>query len=180
MPSITFEIPDSYAVTLGKRDGNPTSVAIPVTEFPANVLAAIFAYGVQRKFNDSVGGSDKTIDDKVKGVNDLIEQFKAGEVRAARTGGESVDPFTAAVRAVMRPLYKAAWTKAHGSDGWKALEEADIVAAIDKLYAAQSPEGKAKIDAAANGRIEADRIAREAKKGLTLDLGDMSGETPAE
>ena len=155
---------DAYAVTLGKREGNATSVELPVAEFPPNVIAAIFAYGVQRKFNDSVGGSDKTIEDKVAGVKELIEQFKRGEVRAARVAGESVDPFTAAVRSVLRPLYKAAWIKKNGKDGWAALEETDINAAIDKLYAAQDEAGKAKIDASANAKMESDRIAREARK----------------
>lgn len=161
---------DTYAVTLGKRDGNPTSVAIPVGEFPPNVIAAIFAYGVQRKFNDSVGGSDKTLDDKVAGVKELVEQFKRGEVRAARVAGESVDPFTAAVRTVMRPLYKAAWIKANGKDGWAALDDADIVSAIDTLYAAQPVAAKAQIDAAANARMEADRIALEGRKAMNVTV----------
>lgn len=167
---ITFNVPDTFAVTLGKRDGTPTSVAIPIAAFPENVLAAIFGYGVQRKFNDSVGGSDKTLDDKVAGVNDLIAQFKNGEVRAARTAGEAVDPMTAAIRAVMRPLYKAAWIKKNDKAGWKALEEADINAAIDDLYAALSDADTAKVDAAAEARIEAARIERESRATFAIEL----------
>jgi hypothetical protein len=70
---------------------------------------------------------------------------------------------------VLRPLYKAAWIKKNGKDGWAALEEADINAAIDKLYDAQDGAGKAKIDASANAKMESDRIAREARK-IAVDV----------
>ena len=108
------------------------------------------------------GGAERSV------LLQVLRDHRAHAHERDRREGEPLDGVSQ-----VRPIVHCGLHKAHGSDGWKALEEADIVAAIDKLYAAQSPEGKAKIDAAANGRIEADRIAREAKKGLTLDLGDI-------
>lgn len=158
---------ETFSVTLGKRDGNPTTVAIPVGEFPANALMAMFAYGVQRKFNDAVGGSDKTVDDKVNAVNAMIADYREGKVARARATGESVDPILAEVRMLLRPDVKAAYVATHDTGAWKALSEEEINKMLDLAYADQSAEVQNAIDAQAQANLDAKEAMRKAKAGLS-------------
>ncbi len=92
-------------ITLGKRNGAPTTIQACVGDFPANAIEKIFRYGFQRTFNDAVGGSDSTTEDKVKQARELIDRYKAGDV--GRKPAESVDPLTAAIRKIFRARLKA-------------------------------------------------------------------------
>lgn len=161
---------ESFAVTIGKREGNPVSIPVPVADMPANALFAMFAYGVQRKFNDAVGGSDKSVDDKVKAAREMIEAFTRGEVAKARGTGESVDPVTAEIRTMLRSDVKAAWIKANSAEGWKALEEDAIVAMLDAAFAEQDDETRAAIESVAKANLEAKAAIKNATKGLTGKL----------
>lgn len=155
----------TYSVTLGKREGTPTTIPVPVADMPANAILAMFGYGVQRKFNDAVGGSDQTLDDKVKAARDMIAAFVKGEVARARGTGESIDPIDAEIRVIIRPEYKKAWVATNDPKGWKALSEDDIVAGIDALFADQDDATQAAIRelATANVKTKADMAAAKAK-----------------
>jgi len=99
----------SFTTTLGKRAAKTTGVA-PVTitekfgDFPAIANLKLSTYGGQRVFNDTVGGADTPTAEKVKGVREMIAQFKRGEV--GRTRGEAVDPFMTIVMRVVRQAVK--------------------------------------------------------------------------
>jgi len=149
---------DNYAVTTGKRDGNPISRTIPMAEFPIASWRKIVAYGVQRTFNDATGGSDKTQDDKLKTIGEMIEAFKRGDV--GRKPRESADPVTNAIRAIMRKLVKGQLAK----EAYKALSESDeFEEKIDGLLASQPEEVQAAIRAQAEAEVEA---ARKRAAGL--------------
>lgn len=157
----------TYAVTLGKREGTPTSIPVPVADMPENAVLAMFTYGVQRKFNDAVGGADTALADKVTAARQMVADYLEGKVQKARGSGEAVDPVTAAIRVILRSDYKAAWIAENGKDGWKARDEEEIVDGIDALFAAQPDEVKAQITELANAKIAADEAARKAKAGLS-------------
>lgn len=161
---------ESFVVTVGKREGNPVSIPVPVADMPANALFAMFAYGVQRKFNDAVGGSDMTTDKKAAAVREMIEAYKRGEVAKSRGTGEAVDPVVAEIRSILRPDVKAGWIKANDAAGWKSLEEDEIEAMLDDAFAAQDAETQAAIREVAVSNIAAKEAMRKAKSGLSGKL----------
>lgn len=158
----------TYAVTLGKKAGTPTSVPVPVAGMPEAAIVKMFAYGVQRTFNDANGGSDTSLDEKVAGVKEMIADFLEGKVARSRASGEAVDPLVAEIRVLLRSDYKDAWTEENGKDGWKAREEDDIVAGIDALFESQDDETKAAITALAQESLDAKARKAAAKKTIVL------------
>ncbi len=156
----------TYVTTLGKREGTPTSIPVPVADMPANAVLALFSYGVQRKFNDAVGGADVALADKVTAARQMVADFLEGKVAKVRGSGESVDPLTAAIRTVLRADYKSAWCEQNDKAGWKSRDEDEIVAGIDALFEQQDDATKDAIRAAAQESIDAAERARKAKAGL--------------
>src|SRR5690554_2224127 len=86
----------TYEVTIGKRSGETRTFRVNLSEFPAHAIEKIVAYGVQRTFNDKVGGSDTTLEEKAKAVQLLIARWKRGDI--GRAPAESADPITAEAR----------------------------------------------------------------------------------
>src|SRR5690554_1471601 len=74
-----------------------------MAEFPINAILTMLAHGAQRKFNDAVGGSDKTPETKVELAGKMIEEYKQGIV-SKRREGSAVDDVTRVGRKVMRGL----------------------------------------------------------------------------
>lgn len=151
---------ETYVCTFGKRDGNPTSRAIPMTEFPANAVLAIVRYGAQRKFNDALGGSDMTLEAKLEGFDKMVEAFKKGEVAKARGDGSGVSALEAEIRTLVRPDAKAL----AGNAAWKTMEEEERLEAIDALFAAQPDDVKAAVTAMAEEQLAA-KLAAKSKRG---------------
>ena len=160
----------TYGVTLGKREGNPTFIPVPVADMPENAIIAMFAYGVQRKFNDSVGGADTALADKVIAARAMVDDFLAGKVTKPRGSSEAVDPMVAEIRLILRPDVKAGWIKANSADGWKALGEDEIAAMLDETFAEQDDDTKAAIEAVAKNNLAAKAAMRDSKKGLKITL----------
>lgn len=159
---------ESFGVTIGKREGAPTFIPVPMADMPLNALQAMFTYGVQRKFNDAVGGADVALADKVKAAGEMVAAFTRGEVAKARGTGESVDPVTAEIRSLVRPEVKAGWIKENDAAGWKAMDEADIVAMCDATFAEQDDETQAAIREVAESNVAAKAAIRTASKSFTL------------
>lgn len=148
----------TYAVTLGKRNGEPTSIAIPLADMPANAVLKIMAYGAQRTFNDAVGGSDKTLDAKVTEARELIARYVAGDI--GRRAAEGVDALTAEIRKIMKAMVKAKV----GAEAWKNewAEADDLDERIDAVFAKQAEAFRKDTEAAAQAAID-ERNARRAK-----------------
>lgn len=60
---------------------------IAMADMPVNAILTLLAHGTQRKFNDAVGGSDKTAETKVELAAAMIEEYKQGKVAKARAAG---------------------------------------------------------------------------------------------
>lgn len=155
----------SYGVTLGKRSGDAISIPVPVADFPANAIVKIFEYGVQRIFNDKVGGADTSAEEKAEKVRELIEAFAKGEIRATRASGSS-DPVLAEVLSLLRPQVKAAI----GAETWKTWDESERLAKIEKIFNAQSEEVQKALRGKAEKSLEIKRAAREEKAALSVKI----------
>lgn len=93
----------TFAIALGKRGDGPTKhVEVELAKLAPAALEAIFLYGMQRRFNDAAGGSDKTVDDKVKIVTELRDNFYAGIVRKPRATGSAEEPWRTILRQLVR------------------------------------------------------------------------------
>jgi len=161
---------ETFAVSIGKRSGSVTNIPVPVADMPLIALQAIFSYGLQRKFNDAIGGSDTTPEQKADGVREMIEAFKRGEVAKARGTGESVDPVLAEIRSMIRPDVKKAWIADHDAEAWKGRDEAEINADIDAVFEAQDDATKAAIRTAAEAEVARKAEARKARAGVLSGL----------
>lgn len=155
----------SYGVTLGKRSGDTVTIPVPVGDMPENAIIKIFEYGVQRIFNDKVGGADTSAVEKADKVRELIEAFTRGEIRAARTGA-SVDPVLARAHAIIRPAVK----KAIGAEAWKALSEDERAEKLAAVFDAQPDATKDALFARANEELAREAEERKARAALSIDV----------
>jgi hypothetical protein len=161
----------TYAVTLGKREGNPTTLPIPMADMPASAWHAIVSYGAQRKFNDAVGGSDVDLATKIASAQAMIGDFIAG--RVGRQTAVSTSPLEVAIRNVLRGLLVAKMDATQKA-AWTALEAADRNKQLDARFAGLPEATQAKITAKARADIaEAAKRAAEAK-ALADDVGDIA------
>ena len=95
----------TYNVTLGKRSGETKVIAVDWEKMPDTAKEKIIAYGVQRVFNDMVGGSDSTLEDKVKDVEAAVARFYAGDI--GRKAAEGVSAEVSIGRSLVRQALKA-------------------------------------------------------------------------
>lgn len=160
----------SYGVTLGKREGSPTFVPVPVADMPEAAILAMFAYGVQRKFNDAVGGADTKLEDKVAAARAMVADYLEGKVTKPRGSSEAVDPMTAEIRLILRPDVKAGWIKANNAEAWKALGEDEIAEMLDTTFNDQDDATQEAIKAVAASNLAAKEAMRNSKKGLKITL----------
>ena len=150
-----------YSVTLGKRAGETKVLPVDWERLPAEAQAKIIAYGVQRTFNDAVGGGDLSIDDKVKIASGMIADYYQGKIGRKRAEGVSDEV------AIGRQLVRAALKDKLGgkSPEWKAfigLSEDAQNAKLDALAAKHGEKLAAQV---------AKEIARRAAKPkLDLDM----------
>lgn len=163
MIKIEFEFPREFHVRIGARSEEETAtVTIDMAKLPVEALAALLHYGTQRKFNDKIGGADKTITDKVATVREMRERFYAGELRAPRAAAAGRPDWWKFARDIMRkqvgdrPAYK---------------EAEDRAAYLDELLDSLPEEKMATVERVAKKRHDAAKAAeREARE---LDLGDL-------
>ncbi len=118
-------------------------------DFPVNAIIACLAHGFQRKFNDAVGGADKSAEEKVSLAEAMIEDFKKGVVTKRRESA-GVDPQTLAARKVMRKLVKDMLSK-EDYKTFQGMEPVDQLAKLD-AWAEQ------------NADVIADAVAEEVKR----------------
>ena len=135
-----------YTVTLGRRAGEPVTMPVDWEKLGDAAKEKIIAYGVQRTFNDMVGGEKfPTIEAKTAHVTEAIARYYAGEIGRVASAGVSTE------QAIGRKLVRQAIKAKYGatSPAWKAftgLTDDDQVAKLDAMLeknrAAFEPEIK--------------------------------------
>jgi hypothetical protein len=159
----------SYQVTLGKRAGDAQSRVIPLADFPLASWQSIVNYGVQRRFNDATGGSDKSTADKMAQVDEMIAAFKAGEVGRARAAG--VDALTSEIRVILRQSVKAEM----GAEAYKVASNVDdFDESLDAMFAEQTDEVRAQITELAKAEVARKAAKKAAMGGLKVSLGKLA------
>lgn len=156
-----------YTTTIAKTH----TLAVDWEKLPANAQEKIIAYGVQRIFNDMVGGSERfpTIEDKVKHVEAQIARFMAGDI--GRAASASVSNETAIGRSLIKAGLKAKYGAK--SPEWAAFtglsddeQDAKLDALLDKNRAKLQPQ----IDAEIKRRAELAAKRAKQSDGLELSL----------
>lgn len=146
----------TYEVTIGKRAGETRTFRVNLADFPAHAIEKIIAYGVQRTFNDKVGGSDSTLDEKAATVEALIERWKAGDI--GRAPAQGVDAVTAEARKLIGAMLRKSKPEV-----WRKLKErGDKAEVLDKLVAANP-----------DVRKRAEKIVADRAKATDIDLGGL-------
>lgn len=144
---------------------------IDVTSLPAESLAAMVAYGIRRKYQDSINSAAKELRDEGAEVNgeELFTAFHARVLEGALgVRGESAtsDPLDKYRRAIVRDLL----AKNKQGKGWKqyaAIDSKDR-AARDEYLLAIAKKNADKIDPVAQAMLERDR--KDAQAVAALDL----------
>jgi len=152
----------SYAVSIGQRSEEETRhIAVPVHTFPENAIIKVFDYGIQRIFNDKVGGL--SLDAAETKVRARVAEFAEGKIRKSRTSGEKVSDLAIEVRRMILVSIKASLSK----EAWKALSEEERADKADEQFEAQSEKVQADILAKAQANLDkkakerADKLAAE-------------------
>lgn len=159
----------NYDVTVGtgstKEGTRETKVTnVDVADFPEVALEKIFSYGFQRYINDGCGGSDKTLADKVKHVEETIARLKEGII--AKTRSSSGKPaYWSFVRKIVRG--KLTGKNKEGLD--KLHEASERNEYIDELFEGLKEDAQAKI-------VEvAEALYAEAQKRKAAEQAATSG-----
>lgn len=149
----------TYEVTIGKKatgGAGTRTFQVNLADFPVNAVEKIIAYGVQRIFNDKVGGANSTLDDKAKDIEALIERWKRGDI--GRTPAQGVDAVTAEARKLI-----GAELRKSKPDVWKKLKYRDDKAEVlDKL-----------VEANPNVRKRAEKNVADRAKATNINLGGL-------
>lgn len=156
-----------YTTTIAKTETLP----VDWNKLPEAAKEKIIAYGVQRIFNDMVGGAERfpTVEKKVAHVKEQIERFYAGDIGRKAASGVSTE--TAIARAEARRLVKA--KLGAKSPEWAAftgLEDEEQNAKLDAVVAKNEAHFAAFVKAEMKARAEAAAKRAKAGEGLALDL----------
>lgn len=157
-----------YTVTLGRRAGEPVTTPVDWARLPDAAKEKIIAYGVQRTFNDMVGGKKfPTIESKSAHVTEAIARYYAGDIGRAAVAGVSIE------QAIGRQLVRAALKAKHGakSPAWAkftGLSDAEQEAKLDELLE-KNREAFAD-DIATEMKRRAELAAKRAKQAAKMDL----------
>lgn len=152
-----------YVTTIAKSH----SIEVDWAKLPEAAQQKIIAYGVQRIFNDMVGGSERfpTIEDKVKHVEAQIARFYAGDISRAHSA--AVPTETAIARQLVRAALKAQlgakspqWAKFTG------LDDDAQAAKLDEVF----EKNKAKFEPEVQAELKRREAAAKAKGKLAEKL----------
>lgn len=158
----------------------PATVSIRVQGFETDIaladlhpdsLAAMIAYGVRRKYQDSINSAAKELRDAGESVSgaELFETFHAKAVEGLLgVRGESIaaDPLDQYRKALVRDLL-ARDKAGKGWKGYAAIDSKDRKAR-DQYLLDIATKNAAKIDPVAQAQLEADRDRVKQVAGLDL------------
>jgi hypothetical protein len=156
-----------YTTTIAKTETLP----VDWEKLPEAAREKIIAYGVQRIFNDMVGGAERfpTVEKKVAHVKEQIERFYAGDIGRKASAGVSTE--TAIARQEARRLVKA--KLGAKSPEWAAftgLEDDEQNAKLDAVVAKNQAHFDKFVAAEIAARKKAAEMRAKAGGELTLDL----------
>lgn len=149
----------TFEITIGKKatgGAGTRTFQVKLHEFPANAVEKIIAYGVQRIFNDKVGGSDTTLEDKAKTIEELIAKWKRGDI--GRAPAQGVDAVTAEARKLVGALLRKS-----KPDVWKKIKDRDDKGELLDKIVERNPDIRA----------QAEEIVRKRTEAPKVDLGDL-------
>ena len=166
MTTFSASIPATVSIRV---QGYETS--IDLASIPSESLAAMVAYGVRRKYQDSINSAAKELRDEGAEVNgeELFESFHARVLEGALgVRGDSItaDPLDKYRKQIVRQLL-ASDKAGKGWKGYAAIDSKDR-AARDEYLLAIAAKNADKIDPVAQAMLERDR--QEAKAVASLDL----------
>lgn len=138
------------AATFSTTIAKTKTFELPMADFPINAILTMLAHGAQRKFNDAVGGADKSAETKVEMAAAMIAEYKDGVVSKRREAAAGVTVEVAAGRKIMRGLVPQI-LNAEQVKTFRALTAAEQNAKLDEW-----------VDA--NREALADEIAKEVKR----------------
>ena len=171
--TVSINVPSSVSMRIQGKEFSVTT-----SDIPADALAAMFAYGVRRKYQDSTNSAAKAIRDE-GGKPDADALFSDFHKRvlddALGVRGESVtsDPLDKYRRAIVRDLL----ARDKDGKGWKAYAAIDASdrKARDAFLLAIATKNKSKIDPLAQTELDKERAAakRLASLGDDLEFDDM-------
>lgn len=156
-----------YTTTIAKTE----TLSVDWEKLPLEAKEKIIRYGVQRIFNDMVGGSERfpTVEKKVAHVKEQIERFYAGDVGRAAASGVSTE--VAIARQEARRLVKAKYgAKSPEWAAFTGLADEEQASKLDELVEKNKEHFDKFVKAELKARAEA--AAKRAKAGeeLALDL----------
>lgn len=140
---------------------------LKLADFPVEAAVAFMQYGIGRKFNDAVGGSDKDAATKVELATAMIADWKAGKI--GRQATAAVPNELKVQRQVVRELFNAAAPDAVKA-AFKDKTADEQAAQLDAIFAKQSDERKAEIGLVVADRIKAAAAKAAQVKALTGDF----------
>lgn len=148
------------------------TLSIPLADMPFAAIEAFVRYGVQRKFNDAVGGATRgdevyTPSMKVADAEAMLEDYRKGVVSKRREGGASVPDEVRIGRKVLRGQLSA--------DVRKKLSALSADEQAAKLDAAlEKNKGNAALMKLIDDEVKAERAKKVAAamlgNAVTVDL----------
>lgn len=171
MVKLTFDMPEHFAITLGKRGEEKSFVQFNWADMPANAIVAMLEYGAQRTFNDKVGGSDKTLADKIRVTQENVDRYKQGIVRKPRAQTASEEVWVPILRELIRDNLSDAKRKEY-----KALDAEKRNEWLDAIFDDMSEEMQENYETAAREQHEereAEKAAKRAKLAKLKGLGSL-------
>ena len=139
---------------------------LDLSNFPLNAFAKYLSYGMQRVFNDAVGGADKwdSTDQKLDAVRNHIFEFENGIVKKSRTAGPAITDAAKLARVGARKAVKAQYAATAGKDykdDFLSLTPAAQNETLDAVIAANPvfiEQAQAEIDARSSVVIDLSTI----------------------
>lgn len=135
---------------------------IAMADMPINAILTLLAHGTQRKFNDAVGGADKTAETKVAMAEAMIAEYKEGIV-SKRRESVGVTEEQSVARKIMRGLVPQLLTPEQVKT-FRALAAADQNAKLDEWIDGNRDALQPEIDKEV-ARLAAERKAKAAMVG---------------
>jgi hypothetical protein len=173
MTKLTIELPDTLTVAM--RNG--ASVTIDTTKL-ADLGAELFTYGVGQKVRDSASAASTRAKETGADVMAEAQAMMDAAVTALLAGewshrgeGAGVDPRVAIARSIVRKAIKEKFgSKSPEWAKFTGLSDADQVAKLDEVYAANAEMFDPAIEAEIKRRADANKAKAKLASGLTVSL----------
>lgn len=177
--TITINVPAGYLATAVVAD---KPYQVDPAKMTDAALLHVFEYGFQRIVNDKTGGKDKDAAAKDTAARAMIDRLVAADYKRRKVGAGAVDPIVRYVRDVLRQLLSLPAFATRKTEYKAYSEAADRELFLDDWFATM-PEGlAAKVETAAQKKLDADRKARDSIAAFVDEVATEAGSellTPA-